>query len=43
LWTGDRRIRAAAETKEKQQRLTKWLSAHDPMSNCESRHHDLCG
>jgi hypothetical protein len=26
LWVGDRRIRAAAETEEKQQRLTKWLS-----------------
>jgi hypothetical protein len=26
LWTGDRRIRAAAETEEKQQRLAKWLS-----------------
>lgn len=26
LWAGDQRIRAAAETEEKQQRLTKWLS-----------------
>ena len=25
LWAGDQRIRAAAETEEKQQRLTKWL------------------
>jgi Uncharacterised nucleotidyltransferase len=26
LWVGDQRIRAAAETEEKQQRLSKWLS-----------------
>lgn len=26
LWAGDQRIRAAAETEEKQQRLAKWLS-----------------
>lgn len=27
LWTGDQRVRAAAETEEKQQRLTKWLTS----------------
>lgn len=27
LWAGERRIRAAAETEEKQQRLTKWLTS----------------
>ena len=31
LWVGDQTIRAAAETEEKQQRLTKWLS--DSFSN----------
>jgi len=29
LWAGDETIRAAAETEEKQQRLTKWLSSNN--------------